>query len=213
MERKEDDFELKLLTYIEQAKKDYEEKGKEQIKFMEEMQVIKDKLDGFIKLLNYHKEETREIKIDDETKFSKIGMRDACDILLKEKGEMNKEQLVKELQAGGFKFTAKKPIRAVHFAMVNNSNVNITEDGTYKWIWNESERIPIMSLPKALKEFFRQRNNEPAAESEILEGIKKVGVRTTSKDLEGSLKIFLGDKQIMEITDTGKYLFNKGILA
>ena len=101
---------------------------------------------------------------------------------------MDKQQLRDVLVRGGFNFGSKKQVPVIHFALVNNKEIIITEKGTYQWVGYNKSRPEILSMPKAILKFFRERNNELATVNEVLEGIIKMGVRTTTKDLKGNLE-------------------------
>lgn len=206
-----DKFESQLLNYIKDAEQEYQELEQKQAELNSRIATVKETLDSLRKALQFHLRRTGKVEEKLEAKLNGVtSVREACHILLQEQGEMGKEQLVKALQASGFKFTANKPVRAVHFAMVGNRYVSITENGTYKWAGNKI-KVSVLTIPKAVVQFFVQRNNSPASISEVLSGIKKLGVRTTTKDLEGSVEMELIYYGKTEKTEDGKYYLKPSI--
>lgn len=204
MEDKKKIFEKELLDYIKQAEIEYEKFEKEHDEIHIKMEKERNNIESLKATLRIHQKSTgRTIQVK-ETRFSEVeSIREACNILLKEKGEMNRDKLIKELQDGGFDFKGKSPVRAVHIAMVNNPHATITEGGTYKLISGQKELL--LSIPKAVKKFFEERGNDPASFKEIFKGIKKMEIRTATKNLEGSIKNTLIRKKIIEKLEDGKY--------
>lgn len=201
-----------LLGYITSAQKEYDELLQEEAEISKRKAELEDTLDSLKKTLRFHLVKTGKEAKGVTSEFATVtSVREAAHLALQKYGEMDKQQLKDVLERGGFNFGKnesgkdKKPIPAIHFALVGDPRVAITERGTYEWIGNGKPKVAILSLPKGIIKFFIERNNEPASISGVLEGIKKLGVRTTTKDLKGNVEqeLMYGNK--MERTEEGKY--------
>ncbi len=196
-------IESELTDLIKKNKNKLIEKEEEQVRLEGEIENLKKKIKTLEEAIQIYKESKGKFT-PTEKKFDGVeSIREACNILLKEKGEMKRDKLIKELQDGGFDFKGKSPVRVVHIAMVNNPYATITENKTYKLISGPKE-LPL-SVPKAVKKFFEERGNEPAFLKEIVESVKKMEIRTATKNLEGSIKNTLTRKKITEKLEDGRY--------
>jgi len=204
MEDKKKIFEKELLDYIKKAEIEYEKIEKEHDKIHMKMEMEKKNIESLRATLKIHQKSiggTLQVK---EARFNEVeSVREACNIVLKEKGEMDRDKLIKELQDGGFDFKGKSPVRVVHIAMINNPYATITEDGTYKLITGQKKSL--LSVPKAVKKFFKERRNEPASLKEIIKGLEEMEIETATKNLEGSIKNTLTRKKITEKLGDGRY--------
>lgn len=216
--RKDDEFESKLNEYIQELEQEHTrlmDKQQEIRSRIDELQVI---LQGLGIVKKTHLEKTGKAEGATSGEFAKItSIREAIHLALQKYSDMNKEQLRERLQKGGFNFgkgqsgKPKKPIPAIHLALVGDHYVTITERGTYQWIGNNKPSQPVLSLPKGVSKFFVERNNEPASAQEVFEGIKRLGVRTTTKDLATNVDYELWYDKKIEKTVEGKYRLKQDV--
>jgi CRISPR/Cas system CMR-associated protein Cmr5 small subunit len=195
MESREKGIEHKLTADIRETQKKYDDLM-ETIKEGQKRKLeLEETLNGLKKTLEFYSSKSGKRNgdiVSITSEFANIeSAREAIHIALQKYGDMDKQQLRDVLIKGGFNFRSKKPVPVIHLALVNDKKVTITEKGTYQWIGYSKSRAEILSLPKAIIKFFRERNNEPAIVDEILEGIIKMGVRTTSKDVKGNVESIL----------------------
>ncbi|TET44880.1 MAG: hypothetical protein E3J66_00310 [Dehalococcoidia bacterium] len=206
MEANRNGFESQVLGYIKDAEREYQELEDRQAQLNSQMAAVKETLDTLRKALQFHRARTGKIEREEEPKLSGVKtLREACHILLQQYGDMDKQQLKDTLEHEGFQFATKRPISAIHFALVNDGYITITEEGSYQWIGNKVQRPPVLTLPKATIRFFVKRSNAPASIPEVLDGIKKLGVRTTAKDLHDALEMELMYSDKTERVKEGKY--------
>ena len=212
-------IERKLASDIEDVKRRYDEVVKQLISAEKLKSELDETLHGLKKALQFYSSKPDGGKVQDSSmapsfEFADVrGVRDAVHIALKKYGDMDKEQLKNILISKGFSFGSKKPIPSIHFALVNDKKVTITDKGTYQWVGYDSPKIEIISLPKGIIKFFRERNNQPATVAEVLEGILKMGVRTTSKDLKGNLESELMYSNRFDRTPDDKFSLKKDMFV
>lgn len=218
METKRDGIESQFLTYIGEAQREYDELAQKEAEISKHKSELEDTIDSLKKALQFHLAKTGKEEKGITSEFATVtSAREATHLALQKYGEMDKQQLKDALERGGFKFGKnklgkdKKPIPAIHFALVGDPRVAITERGTYEWIGNGKPKVAILSLPKGIIKFFIERNNEPASIPEVLEGIKKLGVRTTTKDLKGNVEQELMYSNETQRTEEGKYKLKQAI--
>lgn len=205
METRRDGVESQLLSYIRDAQEEYDKLIEKEAEITERRSVLADTIDSLKTTLQFHLAKAGKEDKGITSEFAPItSIREAVHIALQKYGEMDKQQLRDILQGGGFKFGNKNPIRSIHFALVGDPWVTITEGGKYQWVENGKPKVTILSIPKGVIKFFVVRDNAPASLPEVLEGIKTLGVRTTAKDLKGNVEWEL-ESDKMEITEEGKY--------
>ena len=211
MEALKDNLESQLLGYIEDVQKEYNELSKQEAEINKRKTVLQETLANLQGTLRFHQAKLGR-KEQEKPEFGEItSVREAAHIALQRYGEMDKEELRDKLVEGGFKFGNRKPILAIHMALIGDPLITITEKGTYQWVGNNKAKAPILSLPKAIIKFFTERNNEPASLTQVLEGIKQLGMRTAAKDLKGNVDAELRYSGDFEQVEDGKYRLKTGV--
>lgn len=132
-EEKKDKFEISILNYIEEAKKEYEELKNRQDDIVDRINDLQDTIKNLKETLQYHQKKIgKSIK---KERFSNVkNLAEASAILIEEQKEMNVNQIVEALKRGGFKFKTEQPGRALFFAIYRNPNIDKTKEGVYKWV-------------------------------------------------------------------------------
>lgn len=212
METKRDDIESQLLGYLADAEKEDNELAQKEAEILNRRVELARTKDSIRNTLQFHLAKTGKEDKGITSEFAAImSIREAAHLALQKYGEMDKQQLVDRLQQGGFNFGGKKPILTINFATVNDPRITITENGKYQWVENGKPRVAFLSLPKGISKFFVERHNEPASLSEVLEGIKKLRIRTTAKDIKGNVEFVLMGSNKIERTAEGKYRLKQDV--
>jgi hypothetical protein len=195
MEGNEKGIENKLTADILETQKKYDNLIETMRKSEKQKLELEETLNSLKKTLEFYSSKSGKVKsniMPITSEFADMkSAREAIHSALQKYGDMDKQQLKDVLIRGGFNFRSKKPIPVIHFALVSDKKITITEKGAYQWVGYSKSRPEVLSLPKAIIKFFRERNNEPATVDEVFEGITKMGVRTTSKDIKGNVESIL----------------------
>jgi len=77
----------------------------------------------------------------DEVRFVGVRLVDACHALLQERNKMTTAELLKELNAGMYRFRTNSPLREIHAALLKQRRAKKVGD---QWIWvGGGEQIPM----------------------------------------------------------------------
>lgn len=211
MDARSDIVEAQLQSYIEDATREYKEVEEKYKEIRERLADLADTVESLRGALEFHLARAGKEDRVMTSEFAAItSVREAVHLALQKYGEMDKQQLRDILQKGGFKFEGKRPIPAIHFALVGDPRITITENSKYQWVEN-GRQVDILSLPRGIVKFFVERNNESASKAEVLEGIERLGVRTTTRDLHGNVEFELNYGGNIERTTEGKYRLKKDV--
>ncbi len=131
---REDDIESQLLNYIKEAEDKKEELRKDLEGINNKIIALTDRINNFKVTLQFHLEKIGKIE---QGRFSNIkSLGKACEILIKEHGEMTPKQLLEELKIGGYNLKTKKTTQAIFFSVFKNPHIKRTEEGNYEWVEN-----------------------------------------------------------------------------
>jgi len=80
-------------------------------------------------------------------RFERLALREAALIVIEEKGSITPQQLVAELQAGGFQF-GNHPLRRLHAALLHQKRAIKDQSGAWRWTAPDQAQFPLIAEGK-----------------------------------------------------------------